>query len=102
MYTDQTLSCVDCGRTFPFTASEQEFFSIKGFMNKPSRCGDCRAARKAANGGRGGARGSSYGRSEMFKATCSRCGGVAEVPFQPSGDRPVYCRDCFAARPSYR
>ena len=33
----------------------------------------------------------------MFKATCSQCGGVAEVPFQPRGDKPVYCRDCFAA-----
>jgi CxxC-x17-CxxC domain-containing protein len=32
----------------------------------------------------------------MFKATCSDCGGVAELPFQPSGDRPVYCRDCFS------
>jgi len=101
MYTDETLTCVDCGRTFPFTASEQEFFASKGFTNKPGRCGDCRAARKAS-GGRGG--GSSYGggRREMFKTTCSQCGGVAEVPFEPRGDKPVYCRDCFAQRPSYR
>jgi CxxC-x17-CxxC domain-containing protein len=21
--------------------------------------------------------------------------GIAAVPFQPSGDKPVYCRDCF-------
>jgi CxxC-x17-CxxC domain-containing protein len=27
---------------------------------------------------------------------------VAEVPFQPRGDKPVYCRDCFQSRPSYR
>jgi CxxC-x17-CxxC domain-containing protein len=109
MYTDETLSCLDCGRSFPFTANEQEFFASKGFTNKPSRCGDCRAARKASTGGRSGARsggggGSSYGggQRETFKATCSQCGGVAEVPFQPRGDRPVYCRDCFASRPSYR
>lgn len=105
MYTDETLTCFDCGHTFPFTASEQEFFALKGFTNKPSRCGDCRAARKAATGGRsgGGARGGSgYGQRETFKATCSQCGGVADVPFQPRGDRPVYCRDCFASRPSYR
>jgi CxxC-x17-CxxC domain-containing protein len=108
MYTDEALNCVDCGRTFPFTANEQEFFASKGFTNKPSRCGDCRAARKAATGGRSGTRGggggsSSYGgQRETFKATCSGCGGVAEVPFQPRGDRPVYCRDCFASRPSYR
>jgi CxxC-x17-CxxC domain-containing protein len=23
---------------------------------------------------------------------------MAEVPFQPRGDKPVYCRDCFAQR----
>jgi CxxC-x17-CxxC domain-containing protein len=99
MYSDENLTCVDCGRSFPFTASEQEFYASKGFTNKPSRCSDCRAARKA--GGRGGSN-YSGGRREMFKATCSQCGGVAEVPFQPRGDKPVYCRDCFAARPSYR
>jgi CxxC-x17-CxxC domain-containing protein len=104
MYTDETLNCVDCGRAFPFTASEQEFFARKGFTNKPGRCGDCRDARKAAGGGRGPNRSSGGfgGQREMFKATCSQCGGVAEVPFQPRGDKPVYCRDCFAARPSYR
>lgn len=101
MYTDENLTCVDCGRAFAFTANEQEFFASKGFTNKPSRCGDCRAARKAG-GGRSGSSRSGYGQREMFKATCSQCGGVAEIPFQPRGDRPVYCRDCFAARPSYR
>lgn len=103
MYTDETLTCVDCGRTFPFTASEQEFFASKGFTNKPSRCADCRAARKAAGGGRGGNSGGGYGgQRQTFTATCSQCGGVAELPFQPRGDKPVYCRDCFASRPSYR
>jgi CxxC-x17-CxxC domain-containing protein len=101
MYTDETLTCVDCGHSFPFTVRDQEFFASKGFTNKPSRCSDCRAARKGSGGGR---RTEGYGapRREMFKATCSQCGGVAEVPFQPRGDRPVYCRDCFASRPSYR
>lgn len=106
MYSDETLSCVDCGRSFPFTASEQEFYASKGFTNKPSRCSDCRAARKAAGGGRSGGNrgggGAGAGRREMFQATCSQCGQVAEVPFQPRGDKPVYCRDCFSSRPSYR
>jgi CxxC-x17-CxxC domain-containing protein len=100
MYQDETLSCVDCGRSFPFTANEQEFFASKGFTNKPSRCGDCRAARKAAGGGRSGPSRSGYGQREMFRATCNQCGGTAEVPFQPRGDKPVYCRDCFATRQS--
>jgi CxxC-x17-CxxC domain-containing protein len=34
----------------------------------------------------------------MFTATCSSCGGVASVPFQPSGAKPVYCSDCFSRR----
>ncbi len=34
----------------------------------------------------------------MFDVTCSECGQPAQVPFQPTGDRPVYCRDCFQKR----
>ena len=106
MYTDETLSCIDCGRSFAFTAGEQEFYAQRGFQNKPSRCQDCRAARKAAGGGAGGGR-SNYGGSggggarperEMFSVRCSQCGGEARVPFQPRDDRPVYCRDCFQSR----
>ncbi|MDQ2865665.1 MAG: zinc-ribbon domain containing protein [Candidatus Eremiobacteraeota bacterium] len=111
MYQDEYLNCVDCSRQFVFSSGEQEFFAMKGFQNKPNRCPDCRAARKGQQGGgRGGSRGgfggaaggSGGGQREMFRATCSQCGGVAEVPFQPRGDKPVYCRDCFASRPSYR
>ena len=31
---------------------------------------------------------------EMHKATCSDCGNECEVPFEPDGERPVYCKDC--------
>jgi CxxC-x17-CxxC domain-containing protein len=31
----------------------------------------------------------------MYTATCSSCGGEARVPFQPRGDKPVYCSNCF-------
>jgi CxxC-x17-CxxC domain-containing protein len=31
----------------------------------------------------------------MFSVVCSSCGKDAQVPFQPRGDRPVYCSDCF-------
>jgi CxxC-x17-CxxC domain-containing protein len=34
----------------------------------------------------------------MFPATCASCGQATEVPFKPSGNRPVYCRDCFQAQ----
>ena len=31
----------------------------------------------------------------MHKATCATCGEACEVPFRPSGDKPVYCSQCF-------
>ncbi len=43
-------------------------------------------------------RGQSYGSSrdkQLFKATCSECGKSCEVPFRPTGDKPVFCSDCF-------
>lgn len=36
------------------------------------------------------------GPKEMHKATCADCKQECEVPFKPSGDRPVYCRNCYA------
>ncbi len=49
---------------------------------------------------RGERRSSSFDRGprEMHKAVCSECGQECEVPFKPSGDRPVYCRECFAKK----
>ena len=35
------------------------------------------------------------GQSELFKATCATCHKSCEVPFRPSGDRPVFCSACF-------
>jgi CxxC-x17-CxxC domain-containing protein len=103
LYTDERLTCTDCGAEFVFTAGEQEFFATKGFQNKPNRCADCRAVRKASRGaggggGGGGGGGRSHGAREMYSVTCSNCGQPAEVPFQPRGDKPVYCKDCFAQR----
>lgn len=92
-YTEKTLTCSDCGKSFPFTVEEQEFYASKGFTNEPKRCSGCRSARKAERGGNDGG----YGRGtrQMYPATCGRCGKKTEVPFQPRGDRPVYCRECY-------
>ena len=94
---DKTLICKDCGQEFIFSVSEQEFFAEKGFSNEPLRCLDCRAIRRRNNreGGQGG------GRREMFPAVCANCGVETMLPFKPSGDRPVYCRDCFSKNRSY-
>jgi CxxC-x17-CxxC domain-containing protein len=97
-YTDKTLECVECGAQFTFSAEDQEYHASRGFTNEPKRCPSCRQARKAE---RGGSRyGSGYGSSprQMYPAVCAECGQDTEVPFEPRGDRPVYCRECFAKR----
>lgn len=44
----------------------------------------------------------SFGRKKMFSAICDKCGKECEVPFRPTGDRPVYCSDCFEKSESGR
>jgi len=109
--TDKTLTCADCGQEFAFTASEQQFYSDRGFT-EPRRCASCRASRKAARGDSGGgyssggggysSGGGGYDRGprEMFSATCSSCGREAQVPFRPTSGKPVYCSDCFKTQRS--
>jgi CxxC-x17-CxxC domain-containing protein len=121
-FLDKTLSCRDCGRQFVFSSGEQQFYQSRGLTNEPGRCPECRRARKSARGegggfgysggsdyggGGGGYGGGGYGgggggydraerpRRAMYPAVCSACGKDTEVPFQPRGDKPVYCSDCF-------
>jgi CxxC-x17-CxxC domain-containing protein len=111
-FQDITLACRDCGEEFVFTAGEQRFYQEKGFTNRPTRCTSCRSANKArrdsgggyssgGGGGYGGGGGGGRmggGEREFFDAVCAECGRPTRVPFQPRGDRPVYCSDCFASR----
>jgi len=100
---DKSITCVDCGEEFLFTAGEQAFYRERGLTNEPTRCKNCREKRKAGRGapggagGGGGGGGGGYGRSDkqMYAATCSNCGRDTEVPFMPTAGRPVLCRDCF-------
>jgi CxxC-x17-CxxC domain-containing protein len=86
-FVDRTLTCKDCGVTFVFSAREQEFYATKGFVNLPARCPDCREVRKRER----------RGPREMHPVVCARCGAATEVPFLPTGIKPVYCRECFEA-----
>ena len=36
-------------------------------------------------------------RPQMHEAVCSDCGKKCEVPFRPTGDKPVYCTQCFSS-----
>ncbi|MCQ2361544.1 MAG: zinc-ribbon domain containing protein [Acidaminococcaceae bacterium] len=88
MKEDKTLTCADCGQEFVFSASEQEFYEEKGFTNEPKRCPACRKARKQQRNSN----------RVMHTTVCAACGKETTVPFEPKGDRPVYCRECFDAR----
>ena len=90
MYEDKTLVCKDCGNEFVFSAGEQEFYAEKGFQNEPTRCRNCRQARKASRPAVGAPR-------ESYETTCAACGKATTVPFIPKSDRPIYCSECFAA-----
>jgi len=104
---DKSITCVDCGEEFLFTASEQAFYRERGLTNEPTRCKSCRDRRKASRGAGGGGGGGGYGGGgygggggggkQMYPAVCSNCGQDTMVPFQPTGGRPVLCRDCFQA-----
>ena len=82
-------TCSDCGQEceVPFKPTE----------GKSVRCQDCfrKNKPKRSFGGRGG--GGNFRRErEMHKATCADCKQECEVPFKPTGDKPVRCRECFA------
>lgn len=97
--SDKKIICKDCGKTFLFTESEQEFYKEKNFENEPQRCPECRAAKKQQS--RGGNRDSYKAPRKMFTVKCSKCGITTSVPFQPTGDKPVYCKDCYQPKPRY-
>jgi CxxC-x17-CxxC domain-containing protein len=104
-FVDKQLVCRDCGKNFLFTSGEQEFYASKGLQNEPVRCPSCRSARKSTRLNepeegyvRYGVFASFGGRTprQMHPATCAECGMMTEVPFQPRGDRPVYCSACYS------
>gem|GEM_PF-659156 len=87
-YQDMNCVCRDCGQSFAFTAHQQQDFRKRGF-SQPTRCPDCHARRNSRR---------KYGRGgdcEMHTAACSTCGKTAQVPFKPTGGKPVYCAECM-------
>jgi len=72
--------------------------------DKPVYCSDC-FEKKERDGysGRSSDRGRDRGRSssrdrKMYSAVCDNCGKDCKVPFKPSGDKPIYCSDCFESK----
>jgi CxxC-x17-CxxC domain-containing protein len=134
MTADGSLTCVQCGTPFSFTAGEQAFYAERGF-SLPKRCKACRDQAKMARGdtagrsggggggsgyssggggggsgyssGGGGGGGGGYGgggggggygdsgQRQFYDAVCAECGQATQVPFKPTGSKPVLCRSCF-------
>ncbi|MDE2860115.1 MAG: zinc-ribbon domain containing protein [Chloroflexota bacterium] len=94
--SDKSLVCRECGVEFLFTEGEQDFYQKRGLLNEPSRCPECRAARRRSRSSEDGAP------RVMHAIVCASCGRDAEVPFQPRLGRPVYCSDCFTAERAVR
>jgi CxxC-x17-CxxC domain-containing protein len=66
----------------------------RGFKNFTGNSfGGNRGGFGGSRGGFGGGRGGD--RPQMFSAVCDKCGVDCEVPFRPSGEKPVYCSNCF-------
>lgn len=43
---------------------------------------------------------SDFSDRKMFDAVCDECKNNCQVPFQPRGDKPIYCNNCFSNKPS--
>lgn len=91
---EQQIQCANCGNQFAFTVEEQEFYESKGFQ-APRKCKPCRDAAKQSRGGGGGGGYGDRQQRQMYPATCATCGVQTQVPFQPNGSKPVYCRECY-------
>lgn len=58
-------------------------------FNSGNRSRDRRDSPRRSFGGR------DQGGPSLHDAVCAECGKDCQVPFRPSGDKPVYCSDCF-------
>ena len=87
-------TCANCGNSceVPF----------KPNGSKPIYCRDCfkkddASAPKSRSGNTSFGAGS-FEEKRSYKAVCDECGADCDVPFRPTGERPVYCRACFAPK----
>ena len=103
----------DSGRNESFKAVCSECakecnLPFKPSGDRPVYCSDCfdkKGGARRPEGDRGGFRKggfdrprfdkSSFGDKQMHEATCAKCGEMCQVPFRPTGERPVYCSNCF-------
>lgn len=64
----------------------------KSYSQKPSQRFDHSHRRDRAGQGDG------FRERTYTRVICADCNKECEIPFKPSGDRPVYCKECFSKR----
>ena len=96
-FQDRSITCVDCGEAFIWTAGEQVFFHDKGLKNEPKRCKPCKQAKNDRLAAISAAQVSGIKQRIEVAVHCAQCGEQTTVPFYPSQGRLVYCRSCFLA-----
>jgi CxxC-x17-CxxC domain-containing protein len=100
-FEDRTLTCVQCGAPFVFSAGEQEFFAQRGLESDPKRCATCRKAAKRKGAPKGKASRGEY-RSPAFRSSAPEHQGAPirgtrqGVPGQKNRD---YRSPAFAGKP---
>jgi len=85
-------TCSECGNDceIPFKPRDgRPVFCSSCFENQGNSSGFNRPDRRDNN------RPSFGGDKRMFPAVCDTCGQSCEVPFRPTGEKPVYCNQCF-------
>lgn len=93
----QEAICSDCGKKceVPF----------KPTGDKPVYCSLCFSKHRESpisnSSGRRGYERSRFQDKRMFDAICNKCGKKFELPFRPTGTRPVYCNECFDRNGNY-
>ncbi len=100
-FTDAPKRCKGCRQ-----ARKAQRNSGSGYGDDSYSGGGSSYSGGGSSYGGGGGGGSSYGGGggydrpprQLYDAVCADCGKTAQVPFQPTGSRPVYCNDCFRAR----
>jgi CxxC-x17-CxxC domain-containing protein len=94
-FSDRSITCIDCSKSFIWTVGEQVFFRDKQLQNPPKRCKECKQAKNERLAAIALAQASGVRQRIEVQVNCARCTATTTVPFYPSQGRPVYCRSCF-------
>jgi CxxC-x17-CxxC domain-containing protein len=90
-------TCASCGNIaeVPFKPNGSRPVYCRDCFKKQEG-GDSGSFERRESRGFGGRDSRGFGEEkQMFHATCANCGNDCEVPFRPTGERPVYCKNCF-------